>query len=83
MPTLMYLIRHGATEANLAKPARLQGRRHNPPLARLGVRQAEMTRDFLGVRPLDHCYCSPLLRAVQTASIIAAPQDCRRSRWRR
>ena len=73
MPTLMYLIRHGATEANLAKPARLQGRRHNPPLARLGIRQAEMTRDFLGVRPLDHCYCSPLLRAVQTASIIAAP----------
>jgi len=73
MPTLMYLIRHGATEANLAKPARLQGRRHNPPLARLGIRQAEMTRDFLAVRPLDVCYSSPLLRAVQTASIIAAP----------
>jgi broad specificity phosphatase PhoE len=72
-PTVMYLLRHGATEANLAKPARLQGRRHNPPLARLGVRQAEMTRDFLAVRPLDHCYCSPLLRAVQTSSIIAAP----------
>jgi broad specificity phosphatase PhoE len=73
MDTTMYLIRHGATEANLARPARLQGRRHNPPLARLGVRQAELTRDFLGVRPMDACYCSPLLRAVQTASIIAAP----------
>jgi broad specificity phosphatase PhoE len=73
MPTFMYLIRHGATEANLAQPARLQGRRHNPPLARLGIRQAELTRDFLAVRPLDHCFCSPLLRAVQTASIIAAP----------
>jgi broad specificity phosphatase PhoE len=73
MHTVMYLIRHGATEANLAQPARLQGRRHNPPLARLGIRQAELTRDFLAVRPLDHCFCSPLLRAVQTASIIAAP----------
>jgi broad specificity phosphatase PhoE len=69
----LYLIRHGATEANLANPARLQGRRHNPPLARLGVRQAEATRDFLAIRPVDHCYCSPLLRAVQTAAIVAAP----------
>src|SRR5690349_8986510 len=71
--TVLYLIRHGATEANLARPARLQGRRHNPPLAPLGVRQAEATRDFLAVRPIDHCYCSPLLRALQTATIVAAP----------
>lgn len=71
--TILYLIRHGATEANLARPARIQGRRHNPPLARLGVRQAEATRDFLAIRPIDHCYCSPLLRAVQTAAIVAAP----------
>jgi broad specificity phosphatase PhoE len=71
--TILYLIRHGATEANLARPARIQGRRHNPPLARHGVRQAEATRDFLAIRPLDHCYCSPLLRAVQTAAIVAAP----------
>lgn len=71
--TVLYLIRHGATEANLARPARLQGRRHNPPLARLGVRQAEATRDFLAIRPIDHCYCSPMLRAVQTAALVAAP----------
>jgi broad specificity phosphatase PhoE len=71
--TVLYLIRHGATEANLACPARLQGRRQDPPLARLGVRQAEATRDFLAIRPVDHCYCSPLLRAVQTAAIVAAP----------
>ena len=71
--TVLYLIRHGATDANLARPARIQGRRHNPPLARLGVRQAEATRDFLAIRPIDYCYCSPLLRAVQTAAIVAAP----------
>ena len=73
MRTNVYLLRHGATEANLAKPARLQGRRLDPPLAKLGVRQAEATRDFLAIRPIDHCYCSPMLRAVQTAAIVAAP----------
>jgi broad specificity phosphatase PhoE len=71
--TTLYLIRHAATEANLATPPRIQGRRHDPPLARLGVRQAEATRNFLAIRPIDHCYTSPLLRAVQTASIVAAP----------
>jgi broad specificity phosphatase PhoE len=71
--TVLYLLRHGATAANLASPPRLQGRRHDPPLAQLGVRQAEATRDFLAVRPVGHCYCSPLLRAVQTAAIVAAP----------
>jgi broad specificity phosphatase PhoE len=71
--TILYLIRHGATEANLARPARIQGRKHNPPLARQGVRQAEATRDFLATRRIDQSYCSPLLRAIQTAAIIAAP----------
>ena len=71
--TVLYLIRHGATEANLALPPRIQGRRHNPPLARLGVRQAEATRDFLAIRPIDHAYTSPMLRAVQTAAIVAEP----------
>jgi len=73
MPTTLYLIRHGATEANLARPPRLQGRKHDAPLARLGVRQAEATRDSLAGHPIQHCYCSPLLRALQTGAIVAAP----------
>jgi broad specificity phosphatase PhoE len=73
MQSIMYLIRHAAIEASLTAPVRLQGKRHNPALVRLGIRQAEMTRDFLAVRPVDQCYCSPLLRSVQTATIIAAP----------
>lgn len=73
MRTTLYLIRHAATEANLAHPPRLQGRRHNPPLAPLGIRQAAATRDFLAIRSIDACYCSPLARAVQTATIIAGP----------
>jgi broad specificity phosphatase PhoE len=73
MRTTLYLLRHAATEANLAKPARLQGCRHDPPLAPLGLRQAAATRDFLAVRPVHACYCSPLRRAVQTAAVVAAP----------
>ena len=75
MPTVMYLLRHAATEANLAKPAKLLGRRLNPPLAPKGVRQAELTRDFLGIRAIDRCYCSPMLRAIETAKIVVEPHD--------
>jgi broad specificity phosphatase PhoE len=71
--TTLYLIRHAATGADLAQPPRVQGRRYDPPLAKLGVQQAAATRDFLSARRLDACYCSPLLRAVQTATIIAEP----------
>src|SRR6266853_5682826 len=73
MRTILYMLRHGATEANLAHLPRLQGRKLDSPLAKLGVRQAEATRDFLGIRPIDHCYSSPLVRAMQTAAIVAAP----------
>jgi broad specificity phosphatase PhoE len=71
MSTTLFLLRHAATAANLARPPRLQGCYQDPPLARLGMRQAEATRDFLAVRPIDLCFCSPLRRAVQTATIVA------------
>jgi broad specificity phosphatase PhoE len=77
MRTVLYLLRHGATEANVARPPRLQGRRQNLPLAEVGVRQAELTRDFLAVRAIDQVYTSPLVRAAQTAEIIAAPHRLR------
>jgi broad specificity phosphatase PhoE len=71
--TTLYLLRHAATEANLARPYRLQGRRLDMPLADLGIRQAELTRDYLALHPLDRVVSSPLQRARQTAEIIAAP----------
>jgi broad specificity phosphatase PhoE len=73
MPTTLYLIRHGATAANLARPNRLQGQCSNEPLAPFGVRQAELTREALAGRDIRHVYASPLLRAAQTASIVAQP----------
>lgn len=72
--SVLYLVRHGATEANLATPPKLLGRRLDPPLAPLGNRQAEAVHLALSGKPLDFCYCSPLLRAVQTATAIAAPK---------
>ena len=73
MKTVLYLVHHGATEANLARPPIVQGRRHNLALAPLGLRQAEATRELLAIRPLDCCYSSPLQRALETATIVAAP----------
>lgn len=75
MQTKLILIRHGATAANLASPALLQGRNSDVPLAPLGVRQAELTRDFLAIRDIDVCYSSPMLRAMQTARIICEPHE--------
>ena len=38
-------------------------------------RQAEVTRDFLAVRPFDQCYCSPDRAAQQTAGILTIPHS--------
>src|SRR5947209_17725220 len=73
MTTRLYLVRHAATAANLAKPPLLQGVRTDPRLAPDGIRQAEVTRELLVGVTLDACYCSPMLRAVETAEIIARP----------
>ena len=61
MKTTMYLLRPAAADGS--------DPRANPPLSRLGVRQAEATRNFLAIRPVDCCYCSPQLRAYQTTDL--------------
>jgi phosphoserine phosphatase len=69
--TLLYLVRHGATANNLARPYVLQGRLADPGLAPLGVEQAKAAAEALGDIELAAVYCSPLQRARQTAEIIA------------
>ena len=69
----LYLVRHGATANNRARPPRLQGRRTDPPLSEEGLRQAKHTGDRLAETRLDAVYSSPLLRARQTAEAIARP----------
>ena len=69
----LYLVRHAATDNNLAKPPRLQGRRTDPKLSFDGLRQARQTARFLASCRVDGVYSSPLLRARQTAEEIARP----------
>jgi phosphoserine phosphatase len=69
----VYLVRHGATDANLRRPYVLQGRRIDLPLSKLGRQQAEATSRALEQRPIQAIFTSPLRRAVETATIIARP----------
>ena len=71
----LYLLRHGATGNNTARPPRLQGRRTDPGLSEAGFEQARRTARRLAGQRLDAVYSSPLLRARQTAEAIAAPHD--------
>src|SRR5215210_1513253 len=66
----IYLLRHGATESNLAQPPRFQGRGVDHPLHATGRRQAELTAKFLAAVPFHSAYCSHLKRARETAEIV-------------
>ncbi len=68
---MIYIIRHGQTAKNKANV--LQGR-SDVPLNEAGVQQLMEVRDrfaALGIR-FDKVYTSPLVRAAQTAAIVAA-----------
>lgn len=66
---LIRLARHGETDDN-REPLRVQGRRDVPLNAR-GVAQAHELANALATDPPDTLYASPLLRARQTAEILA------------
>ncbi len=68
---IMYLVRHGATANNLASPPRLQGSGVDLELSEAGKQQARCAADLLATHPLTAIYSSPLMRARQTAEIIA------------
>jgi len=74
---IVYLIRHGATDNNIAVPPRLQGRRTDPGLSDPGRQQARRTAELLSKYTLGAVFTSPLRRARETAEIIAAPHGVR------
>lgn len=65
----LYLVRHGETDWNAAH--RIQGST-DIPLNETGRRQARATGDLMARRSWSAIYTSPLVRASETASIIAA-----------
>ena len=70
----IYLMRHGETDYN--KKGLIQGSL-DIPLNEYGIRLAELTRDGFRNEGLkfDKAYCSPLIRARQTADILLEGQD--------
>ncbi len=90
--TFLFLVRHGATDANLQRPYILQGQGIDGPLSTLGRAQAAACSGLLSEYPISHVYASPMLRAQQSAAQIAEPHgltvktadainECNVGRW--
>jgi broad specificity phosphatase PhoE len=71
--TSIYLLRHGATASNLLVPYRLQGRCSDLPLDDRGREQVRRAAAVLAGLRFAAAYSSPLLRALETAQIVAQP----------
>jgi len=65
---MIYIIRHGKTELNKANV--LQGR-SDYPLNGEGIHQAKEAARMLKDISFEHVFSSPLIRAIQTAEIVA------------
>jgi alpha-ribazole phosphatase/probable phosphoglycerate mutase len=67
--TTVYLARHGESDWNAAN--RFQGH-SDRPLTEEGRRQAEALAELVAAENVDAIYSSPLIRALETARIVAA-----------
>lgn len=66
IPTHIYLVRHGQKRSNLGDPG----------LTPLGLQQAQATALYFSKLGVDTVFSSPLVRARETASIIARETQC-------
>jgi broad specificity phosphatase PhoE len=67
---ILYLVRHGENQANIMKE--LSCRIVDYPLNGKGRLQAKQTGSYFLTKQVDEIYCSPLIRAVETAEIIGS-----------
>jgi broad specificity phosphatase PhoE len=65
-----YVIRHGETSANTVPVFRSW---NDGTLDANGFKQVGETADFMKDKPIKQVVCSPLLRAFQTAHVVAKP----------
>ncbi len=68
----LYLIRHGQTEWNIE--GKIQGKT-DIPLNETGLWQARMLAEGMKAREICAVYSSPLLRAAQTAAVLAEKKE--------
>jgi broad specificity phosphatase PhoE len=65
----IYFVRHGESTANQVREFSNTGTKH--PLTELGIAQAHALAQSLSGQPIERIYASPILRAIQTAQILA------------
>jgi broad specificity phosphatase PhoE len=68
----LYLVRHGATDANLQRPYVLQGRGIDLSLNPTGQQQAARVAGLFAQMSIGAVYASPMRRALETARAIAS-----------
>lgn len=71
----IYVVRHGQTVAN--RDRTIQGPRIDAELSDLGIQQASSLAQAMSGLPLGALFCSPLLRARQTANAVATLHHAR------
>lgn len=69
---LLYLVRHGSTTDSSKNIFRGQ---HNAALDKKGFLDAHALKDFFKDKEWHRIFCSPLMRAIQTATIICDDQE--------
>jgi broad specificity phosphatase PhoE len=70
MPTKIFLLRHGETQANIEQRYQGQGESH---LSELGIEESEELSNFLAKEDFCAIYSSTLSRSHETAKMIARP----------
>ncbi len=70
MPTKIFLLRHGETQANIEQRYQGQGESH---LSELGIEESEELSNFLAKEDFCSIYSSTLSRSYETAKLIARP----------
>ncbi|KAG2219396.1 hypothetical protein INT45_010972 [Circinella minor] len=65
----IYITRHGYREDWVNETPHLPtGRPHDPPLSKLGLKQARELGNYLQDKGIERVYCSPFYRCLQTVS---------------
>lgn len=70
--TIMYLLRHGQTDSNISE---ILQSRVDIFLNDQGQQEAITARSLLQNEHFDFCYSSPMIRTIETASLIISPRE--------